>query len=109
LVKVRELLVHKSFRISNPNNVYALIGGFCGGNLLHFHAKDGSGYKFLTEQILALDAINPQVAARMLVPFTKLANYALARQRMILENLQQLAEYKQLSKNTAEIVHKSLG
>ena len=109
LLQVQELLVHKSFRLSNPNNVYALIGGFCGSNLLHFHAKDGSGYKFLTAQILTLDAINPQVAARMIVPFTKFANYDLARQNMIKHNLQQLAAYKQLSKNTAEIVHKSLG
>jgi aminopeptidase N len=108
LTKVRNLLSHASFRINNPNNVYSLIGGFCNANLLNFHARNGSGYKFLTEQIIILDAMNPQVAARMIVPFTKLANYDLVRQAMIKENLQEIASHTQLSKNMAEIVNKSL-
>ena len=40
--------------------VYSLIGGFC-GSLVNFHAKDGSGYKFLGELVVQLDKLNPQV------------------------------------------------
>src|SRR5438034_4222485 len=61
---MKRLTTHPAFSIRNPNKVYALIGGFR-GNQVHFHAADGSGYAFLTEQVIALDAINPQVAARM--------------------------------------------
>lgn len=57
---VRSLLNHPAFDMRNPNKVYSLIGGFC-GSPVNFHAKDGSGYKFLGEIVLQLDKINPQV------------------------------------------------
>jgi len=64
VARVKELTSHPAFTLKNPNKVYALIGSF-GGNQVNFHAADGSGYDFMIEQILALDPINPQVAARM--------------------------------------------
>lgn len=57
---VRELLNHPAFDLRNPNKVYSLIGGFC-GSPVNFHAKDGSGYKFLGEIVLQIDKLNPQV------------------------------------------------
>lgn len=57
---VRNLLSHPAFDLRNPNKVYSLIGGFC-GSPVNFHAKDGSGYKFLGEIVIQLDKINPQV------------------------------------------------
>lgn len=57
---VKSLLNHPAFDLRNPNKVYSLIGGFC-GSPVNFHAKDGSGYKFLGEIVLQLDKLNPQV------------------------------------------------
>ena len=64
LAEVKRLVGHPSFDLRNPNKVYALIRGF-GANHVRFHAADGAGYRFIAEQILKLDAINPQVAARI--------------------------------------------
>lgn len=60
---VRNLLSHPAFDLCNPNKVYSLIGGFC-ESPVNFHAKDGSGYRFLGEIVLQLDKINPQVFSR---------------------------------------------
>lgn len=57
---VRKLLSHPAFDLHNPNKVYSLIGGFC-GSPVNFHAKNGSGYKFLGEIVAELDKLNPQV------------------------------------------------
>lgn len=57
---VQNLLNHPGFDLRNPNKVYSLIGGFC-GSPVNFHAKDGSGYRFLGEIVLQLDKLNPQV------------------------------------------------
>ncbi|MBI0326022.1 aminopeptidase N [Burkholderia plantarii] len=62
---VRELLSHPAFNLKNPNRARSLIFGFCAANPAQFHAADGSGYAFWADQVLALDAINPQVAARL--------------------------------------------
>jgi len=60
---VKSLLDHPAFDLRNPNKVYSLIGGFC-GSPVNFHAKDGSGYKFLGEIVLQLDKLNPQVHSK---------------------------------------------
>jgi len=71
LGEVRALLAHPAFDLRNPNRVRALIGGFCHGNHLHFHAADGSGYAFAADQVLALDPINAQIAARLARAFDR--------------------------------------
>jgi aminopeptidase N len=62
---VRALMQHPAFNLKNPNRARSLIFSFCAANPAQFHAADGSGYAFWAEQVLALDAINPQVAARL--------------------------------------------
>jgi aminopeptidase N len=64
--RVSQLREHADFHRDNPNRVRALIGQFAGNNPRAFHQKDGSGYCLLVEEIGKLDAINPQVAARLL-------------------------------------------
>ena len=54
---------------NNPNRVRAVMGTFSRGNPLGFHRGEGGGYRLVVEQIAALDAINPQVAARLLGAF----------------------------------------
>ncbi|WP_153099656.1 aminopeptidase N [Paraburkholderia hayleyella] len=62
---VRKLMTHPAFNLKNPNRARSLIFSFCMANPAQFHAADGSGYAFWAEQVIALDALNPQVAARL--------------------------------------------
>ena len=64
-----------AFDIKNPNKVYSLVGGFVGGTPTNFHAKDGSGYEFLGDIVIELDAVNGSVAARMVGGFTRWKKY----------------------------------
>lgn len=76
---MRSLLEHPAFDMKNPNKVYALIGGFA-SSAVNFHARDGSGYEFLAEQVLKLDKVNAQVASRMVSAFTRWRRYDQDRQ-----------------------------
>lgn len=106
LETVKKLLSHPAFSLKNPNKVRALIGTFCQGNPRHFHAKQGEGYAFLTEMLLSLDAINPQIAARLTTPFTRGKRLNLSRQALIQEQLSRLATAN-LSRDVREMVEKS--
>ena len=103
---VKKLVNHPAFNIKNPNKVYALIGGFT-GNFAQFHRKDGAGYNFLAEMVLKLDALNPQVAGRMVRALMNWKRYDADRQGLMKAALQKLQQAK-LSKDVFEIVKKSL-
>ena len=107
LSDVKRLMTHPAFNIRNPNKVYALIGGFR-GNQVHFHAADGSGYAFLAEQVIALDAINPQVAARMARGFDRWKKFDAGRQAHARAALERLRDAKGISKGVLEIVTRAL-
>ncbi|WP_133139951.1 aminopeptidase N [Legionella genomosp. 1] len=107
LQHVRKLLQHPAFSIKNPNKVRALIGSFCQANPRNFHAMDGRGYEFLTEMLLQMDQINPQIAARLATPFTRWQQYNLPRQSMMQNQLHELARHK-LSNDLKELVTKSM-
>ncbi|KAG6399336.1 hypothetical protein SASPL_140812 [Salvia splendens] len=104
---VRKLLNHPAFDLRNPNKVYSLIGGFC-GSLVNFHAKDGSGYKFLGELVVQLDKINPQVASRMVSAFSRWKRYDETRQNLAKAQLEMILSANGLSENVFEIASKSL-
>jgi aminopeptidase N len=106
--EMKHLLKHSAFSLTNPNKVRAVIGAFCMGNPRHFHAKDGSGYVFLREMLVELDAINPQVSARLATPFTVWQRYDEARQALMKKELEAMAQLE-LSRDLREIVNKSLG
>jgi aminopeptidase N len=108
LLRVKGLMKHEAFSIKNPNNVRALIGMFCRNNPVNFHAKDGSGYRFLAEQIQVLDKLNPQVAARMLGAMNSWRRYDEHRQKLMKQALQSIADQKDLSADVYEIVTKYL-
>ena len=107
VARVKELTSHPAFTLKNPNKVYALLGSF-GANQVNFHAADGSGYTFMSEQILALDPINPQVAARMARNFERWKRFEPKRQALMKKTLEQVAAVRGLSKETAEVVTKAL-
>ena len=104
---VRKLMKHPSFDPVNPNRFRSVVGAFA-GNLPAFHAADGSGYRFLANQVLEADARNPQLAARLAGAFLTWRRYDAARQQLIRAELQRLADSGRLSKDTFEIVRRSL-
>ena len=107
--RVRSLMTHPVFTMKNPNRVRALIGAFAVGNPLRFHDSSGGGYRLLREVVQALDAINPQTAARMAAAFETWRRYDPERQRMIRSELETIAAGPGLSNNLYEMVSKMLG
>ena len=108
LLRIKGLMKHPAFSIKNPNNVRALIGQFCRNNPINFHVKDGSGYRFLAEQILVLNKLNPQVASRMLGAFNSWRQYDEVRQGLMKQALSEIANYSDLSPDVFEVVNKYL-
>ncbi|MGB4075908.1 aminopeptidase N [Pseudomonas sp.] len=108
LQRVEQLMQHPAFTLKNPNKVRALIGAFAGQNLLGFHQADGSGYRFLADQVITLNALNPQIASRLLAPLTRWAKYGSARQALMKAELQRILASGELSSDVFEVVSKSL-
>ena len=107
LARVRSLLGHRAFDLKVPNKVYALIRSFS-ANHVRFHAADGAGYAFLADQVLALDKLNPQVAARMARGFDRWRRFDENRQRKSKEQLVRIRDAEGISRDVAEIVTKAL-
>ena len=107
LNNVKKLLDHPAFKLTNPNNVYALIGSFFRGNPYHFH-KLGHGYKFLADQVLEIDKFNPQVAARMVSGLLRWKKLDDIGQDLMREELERILKAPSLSKNVYELAYKSL-
>lgn len=99
---------HPQFTINNPNRVRAVMGSFAFFNTAGFHRADGAGYKYVTDYLLELDAVNPQVAARVVTPLTQWHNYAPEYQSLMKAQLNRLLGHKGLSRDMFEKVSKSL-
>ena len=105
LKKLRE---HSDFNIKNPNRVRSLYAAFAMNNPVGFHAVDGSGYEFLTDAILELNSINPQIASRLLTPMREWKRYTPDRQAKMQACLERIVAEKDLSPDVFEIASKSL-
>ncbi len=108
LDEVRALLEHPAFDLRNPNKVRAVIGAFCQGNHARFHTADGSGYAFAAEHVIALDAINAQVAARLARAFDRWKKFDAERQQHARQALARIKDTPGLSKDTFEVVSRAL-
>ena len=104
LESVRNLANHPDFTLTNPNRVRSLIYGFAMNNPVRFHEKNGSGYAFVTDNILALDKINHQIAARLARCFNQWKKYDPDRRTLMKQSLKTLAAAPDLSTNVYEIV-----
>jgi len=109
LQKVVELLDHPLFSIRNPNRVRALIGSFAQRNPAIFHVPSGAGYRYLSEQILRLDALNPQMAARLVKSFSRWKKYEPGRRTLQKCELEKIAGHEKVSRDVFEVASKSLG
>lgn len=108
LLKVKQLLEHPLFEITNPNKVRSLLSTFCMSNLVNFHHENGEGYAFLADMVIRLDDINPQIAARMVSPLSKWRRYDGVRQVLMCRALTQIKNVPSLSNDVFEMVNKSL-
>lgn len=106
--RIETLTKHSAFNFKTPNRVYALIGGFTGGNLAGFNAEDGSGYKLLADVIITLNGINPQVAARMATSFRSWKQYDDARTTRARSEMQRILATPRLSNDVYEIISRTL-
>ncbi|HUN92883.1 MAG TPA: aminopeptidase N [Burkholderiaceae bacterium] len=106
--RVRALLRHPSYSELNPNNVYALVLGFCVSNPAEFHRQDGSGYAFWAEQVQRLDRVNPIVAARLARALERWRKFTPDRARRMRAVLDEIAALRGLSRDVREVVGKAL-
>ncbi|MDP6320446.1 MAG: DUF3458 domain-containing protein, partial [SAR324 cluster bacterium] len=108
LDNVKVLTNHQAYEKNNPNKIRALISTFSRFNQLRFHATDGSGYEFLADQVLRLDTLNPQTAARLVSVFNNWKNYAVVHKTKMNDQLQRILKIPNLSGDVFEIVSKAL-
>jgi len=104
---VRALMAHEAYDGNNPNAIRSLLNTFAGANPAAFHKSDGSGYAFVAEQVIDLDARNPQVAARLASSFNTWRRLDEGRQELMRVQLERIKENAS-SKDTLEIVTRSL-
>ncbi len=108
LDKIQTLTSHLDFSITNPNKVRSLIYTIAMVNPINFHRADGKGYEFISDQILKLDKINPQIAARLASCFNHWKKYDEKRQGLMRNSLETIMVDPGLSKNVYEIVSRAL-
>ena len=106
--RVLGLTSHPAFDTRNPNRLRALVGGFSVANPARFHDPSGAGYRFLADQILAVDPTNPMTAARLIDPLTSWRRYRPELARLMQEELRRIAASEGLSKNVYELASKAL-
>ena len=108
LQRVIALTQHSAFNIKNPNRMRSVIGAFAHGNHVRFHELSGAGYALLGDYVIALNTLNPQVAARLVSAFTAWRRYDNGRQVLMKQQLERLRDHDGLCKDVHEIVSKSL-
>ncbi|MHC1480747.1 aminopeptidase N [Frateuria aurantia] len=108
LARVQALAADAAFSLKNPNRAVSLLGTFARSNASGFHRADGSGYTFIGEQLQALDALNPQVAARLATALNGWRRLEPRRRGAAHAMLLELASRPDLSRNLSEIVNRIL-
>lgn len=107
LARVLALTRHPAYTLTNPNRVRALIGSFS-VNQPCFHDANGTGYAMLADQILAVDGLNSQVAARLVAPLGRWKRFDAQRALKMRAQLERIVARPGLSRDVYEMVTKSL-
>jgi aminopeptidase N len=108
LERIKRLMEHPAFSLTNPNRVRSLVGSFTLANPTQFHKADGSGYEFLADIVLTLDPTNPQVAARLLTAFGTWKAMEPGRRTRAEAALRRIAQKPDLSPDVSDIAQRSL-
>ncbi len=106
--RIVKLLKHPDFKLSTPNRVYALVSGFANSNATGFHAASGEGYRVVADVIIALNAINPQVAARLATAYRSWRLYNVDRRNHAQRQMQRILATPALSNDVFEIISRTL-
>jgi aminopeptidase N len=106
--RVRALSKHPDFNLANPNRARSLLFAFAAGNPVAFHRADGDAYRFVADRVVELDAINPQVASRIVSSFNQWKRYEPGRAALMKAELQRIAEQPGISKDVLEIVERAV-
>jgi aminopeptidase N len=107
LDRVKKLMSHPSFDMTNPNRARALIGAFT-ANTSQFHGADGAGYDFVAELVLQLDRQNPQIAARIMGAFKTWRMMEPVRMAHAKTALIRVGAHSGLSRDLADIIERAL-
>jgi len=108
LDRVIALTRDPSFEPTNPNRLRALVSTFANFNPARFHDPSGAGYRFLADQVLAVDGFNPMTAARLVEPLGAWRRYKPELGALMREQLERVAAHPDLSKNVLELATKAL-
>ncbi|WP_066254934.1 aminopeptidase N [Hydrogenophaga flava] len=108
LPAVRQLMAHPDFNLKNPNRARSVIFSFCSANPAGFHRSDAAGYVFWSERVLELDAINPQVAARLARALDRWKKLAEPYRSAAREAIARVAAKSDLSADVREVVTRAL-
>ena len=106
--RAQQLLSHPDFSLRNPNRARSLVSALCMNNPGAFHRLDGAGYAFWADRILEIDAINPQLAARMARVMDRWAALAEPYRAAAHQALQRVAAKPDLSNDVREIIGRAL-
>jgi len=105
---VKQLMKHPDFSIKNPNRARSVIFSYCSGNPGALHRADAAGYVFWSDRVIELDAINPQVAARLARALDRWSKLAEPYRSAAREAIARVAARPDLSKDTHEVVTRAL-
>ena len=108
LPRVRQLMQHPDFSLRNPNRARSLIFSYCNANPAAFHRTDAAGYVYWSEQVLALDAINPQVAARLARAMDRWSRLAEPYRSAAKVAIERVAAKTDLSNDVREVISRAL-
>jgi aminopeptidase N len=109
LARVQALTSHRAFNWSTPNAVYGLLLAFAMRNPRAFHRIDGASYRFMADAIARVDAINPQVAARLVAAFGPWRSYEPVRRALMRHELERLEARRDNSPDLADLLGRALG
>ena len=104
---VIDLALHRDFTLANPNRARALVGAFS-VNQRAFHAIDGRGYRFVADQLIALDKLNPQTAAKLVPPLGRWKRFNPERAALMRAELSRILAAPGLSRDMFEQASRSL-
>jgi aminopeptidase N len=105
--RLKRLMQHPKFDPKNPNKLRVVLGAFMSGNPVRFYAADGSGFEFIADCLIDIDKRNPQLAARMALPLTRMDAYSEVRQGQMRRALERMQAGVQ-STDLGEVIEKAL-
>jgi aminopeptidase N len=108
LGRILGLTAHPAFDQKNPNRLRALVSSFANFNPVRFHEPTGAGYRFLADQIIAVDGFNPMTAARLVDPLGGWRRMKPELGALMKAELERIVAVEGLSKNVYELATRAL-